>query len=357
MTQTSHGSRSAAALLVGALLAAPATAQVVPDVFSLGGGAGTPVPSLNATSPLLTADLTVFLTGVAPGCPITLFISPPAPPLDFGPGVAWVDPTNAMIFEGTTDGSGNWSVTFPTIALVGFQPGVQCNLQAVCLTNAPGAASFFGYQGFVSNAVAIVMGDLPADPPSDVPSGACCTYSKGGFSGPGAPGKLMNANFAAAFPAGFVVGLYNPANGNAPHNGKKFTADVAGRNKLKDYLKGGGPSGVFAADTLNDSESTGGGALGRQTAALALNVRFNDLQAIPNACALGDLVYVNPGDSLSGATVRQILDAAHQALGGAGFPAGYGASSLQELVERLNLSFHECAASEWAGVHLFQANA
>jgi hypothetical protein len=72
---------------------------------------------------------------------------------------------------------------------------------------------------------------------------------------------------------------------------------------------------------------------------------------------LGDLVYVNPGDALSGYKVRQILAAAETALGGGPLPAGYTYSSLSTLCDNLNLSWDTvtpdgCMPSAWALLYL-----
>jgi hypothetical protein len=348
------------AAVVSFALAGIAGAQFVPQVIGLGGGCGDPKPLLNTTSPLLTEDLTVFVTGVTPGCPTTIFISPPTGPYEIAPGcTGWVDPATPMVFSGVADANGAFSVTFPTVSLVGFAPGTPCNLQAVCVAppGTTGAVPFLGFDVFISDGVQIIMGDIPADPPSDVPPGACCTYSTGGYQGNGAPGQLFLNNYLASFPNGLIVGDYQPGNGSTSPNGKKFSSTLTGRTKIREYLKGGATPGIFNADTLDNSESTGAGNLGRQTVALTLSVTFSDLGVTPTTCTFGDLIYINPGDSLSGLSVRQILAAANLALSGGGFPAGYVAGTMNALVANLNLSYDNCVMSAWAGTRLFLANA
>ena len=68
----------------------------------------------------------------------------------------------------------------------------------------------------------------------------------------------------------------------------------------------------------------------------------------------------NPGDTLHGLTVRQILAAAESALGGAALPAGHTYSSLSTLCDHLNLSWHEmtsegCAPYAWTLIYLSKA--
>jgi hypothetical protein len=103
----------------------------------------------------------------------------------------------------------------------------------------------------------------------------------------------------------------------------------------------------------NPTETYGGGELALQSAALSLNIGFNQAGVIgagPNN--FGSLVYSNGNDALSGMTISQILDAANAALAGQGLPAGYDFNRLGLLVEALNLSFVNNTASAWATAHL-----
>jgi hypothetical protein len=67
---------------------------------------------------------------------------------------------------------------------------------------------------------------------------------------------------------------------------------------------------------------------------------------------IGDLTYCDAASSLDGMTVRQVLAAANTALGGGGFPSGYNAISMRQLVEALNVAFNSCSASVFAQSYL-----
>ena len=100
---------------------------------------------------------------------------------------------------------------------------------------------------------------------------------------------------------------------------------------------------------MNPTDTFGGGDLALQTIALTLNIGFNRAGVIgagPNN--FGSLIYTKEGDSLSGRTVSQVLEAANGALAGQGLPAGYTFSGLAIVVERLNMSFHNNTVSPWA---------
>lgn len=374
--QLGAGRRSALAASVFALAATVASAQFVPQVIPLGGGCGSPKPSINSTLPLLTQNLTVFITGMTPGCPVTLFITPPpAAPFPFGANnecSAWIDLSLVSslappyVWTGVADGRGNYSTTFPTIDLLGFAPGSPCNMQAVCTMppGTAGAANFFGYSGFVTDGITIIMGDTPpGDPPSDVPPSTCCTYTRQQYGDCGPAGDLFWDNFADCFPNGLITGIYSPSGcySSAPPNGKKFTTSCNGTYALWDYLYFNSSScssyAYYSNDQLNSSSTNGAGNFGREAAGLAINIGFSDCEVIGDNCLFGDLVYVKAGDSLNGATVRQILAAANNALAGCGYPAGYTNSSFRNLLINLNCAYINCVASTWAGQYLYQPNA
>jgi hypothetical protein len=336
--------------------AASAQEPILAQTIDLGGNCGAGFPSLNSTPPVLTSDLTMFVTTSFPNSPITLFVQPPlAAPIDLGSDcLAYVDGVGAAVFSGLTDANGAFTVTVPVLSLVPFQPGIRCDAQAIVESTAPGSVNVLGVQAVVTNAIALIMGFDPPGPDSDVPQSPCLPCTKTRSQMCSCSGwSVVNSNFNAKFPNGLKVGVFNPSNGACPGNGKKFTATYSGRCALHNYLCGSSCfSGDFNCDTTNSSSSSGGGNLGRNAAALTINLVFNDTGVYGDVC-FGDLVYVKPGDSLNGFTVRQILDAANQALGGFGFPTGYCPSDLNTLVAKLNSSFKNCAQSDWAGQRLF----
>jgi hypothetical protein len=177
-------------------------------------------------------------------------------------------------------------------------------------------------------------------PPGAFCNGQYCTYSQGGYGGPGAPFQLLNNNFAAVFPSGVEVGT--PGAGG---NSMRFTSAAA----VQAYLPAGGPSGALTGDLVNPVSSSSG-VFGGQVLTLKINVAFSDFGATPNSTGnFGDLYYCNPGDSLHGMTVRQILAALETALGGGGLPSGHTFDSLNTLANNLNINaFHECEVGPFA---------
>lgn len=194
-----------------------------------------------------------------------------------------------------------------------------------------------------------------------------CTYSQGGYAGSGAPGQIFNNNFATTFPGGLTIGIND---GLGPLHHALWTAAPPGPANLKTYLAGGGPSGALTADSSN-ATSASGGALGKQTAALTLNIGFDAAGVLPNgAQGLAGLKLCNLVDgsvigtfalnaaqaaALNGQSVADVLADANDALGGNGLPTYVGSfGNLNAIVEALNLSFHECVASAFAINNLCQ---
>jgi hypothetical protein len=351
--------RAAALSLLGFILVAPTTAQTA-EVILLGPGCGTPTPALNATLPVYTMPWTIFLSNAVPNAPYALAITmPPDPPLvPLGPPgcFLWVTPNGTpghppFLFFGTTSNLGTVSLTFPIGALLPFPPGSVCNAQAVVMDDGPGSEPLPWFQGFASNGIALVMGDPPGMTPGtpDMPN----TYLKTEWGGNGAAGQLLIGTFNFAFPLGLEVGDYDTMMGACPPNGKLWT--VTGINALRSYLMlGGGTNGSFDMDALNSALDCGGGPLGREVAALAMNIRYHDLGLLGAAPGLfGTLMLIDPASSLHMQTVNQVFAAAQNALAGFALPAGYSYTTLTALVQQLNLSFHNQMTSMWAGMHLF----
>jgi hypothetical protein len=177
-------------------------------------------------------------------------------------------------------------------------------------------------------------------PPQGFMDGDYCTYSQGGYGGSGAPFNLLSANFAAVFPSGIEVGI--PGMGGFS---MKFTTAAA----VQAYLPAGGSSGALTADLVNPTSSSSG-VFGGQVLTLKINVALSAAGVTPNLTGnFGDLYYCNPGDSLHGLTVSQILAAMETALGGGALPAGYSYSSLNALANNLNINtFHDCEVGSFA---------
>ncbi|MDD1654638.1 MAG: hypothetical protein LUO91_02890 [Methanomicrobiales archaeon] len=179
-------------------------------------------------------------------------------------------------------------------------------------------------------------------PPGDLDD--YTTYTQGGWGGPGAPGQLLATNFAAVYPSGVEVGI--PGAGGYSIT---FTSAAA----VGTYLPAGGTAAPLSADHT-DPVTTESGVFGGQVLALQINVDFSD--AGVTEPGLGALIYVNPGDSLDGKTVQEILDVANSVLGGGTLPAGYTVSDLNDLVTHLNEAFDNGLTSGWAEQHLKEAD-
>jgi hypothetical protein len=188
----------------------------------------------------------------------------------------------------------------------------------------------------------------PPPPPS------FCTYTKGGYAGPGAPGQLFNGNYVVDFPSGLTVGV---ADGAGPKHSASWTSNSAGQSALKTYLTSaaGGASTALTADTTN-ATSTSGGQLPRQTAALTLNIGFASGFGNLKLCNLADgsaigswTLTATQAAALNGTAVSSVLTNANSALGGNGLPAYAGSfGDLNQLVTALNESFDNCTPSAFA---------
>jgi hypothetical protein len=175
-----------------------------------------------------------------------------------------------------------------------------------------------------------------------------CSYTKGGYAGPGAPGQFFDAYYADTFENDLTIGI-NDFSG--PQHHARWTADDTGASSLKSFLTSaaGGPSSAFTADYVNPP-ATSNGILPEQTATLTLNIGFSGVASDPPG--FGDLKLKNTGTSLDGATVNDILAFANNALAGNGLPSGFTFSSLNDLIDNINQSWDDCNQSDWAKQHL-----
>jgi len=187
-------------------------------------------------------------------------------------------------------------------------------------------------------------------------AGDYCTYTQGGWGSVphgNNPGMILQTYFYTVYPpspGGFVeVGIPgDPTPGN-PRYSMKFTSDDA----IQDYLPAGRKPAPLVRDDTNPL-TTASGVFGGQVLALQLNVDFShaDILGDISLPEFGDLKITGTGTSFDGMTVRQVLAAANQALGGAVLPSGYTVSNLNGLVSFLNQGFDNCLPSGWAQQHL-----
>jgi len=200
-----------------------------------------------------------------------------------------------------------------------------------------------------ASANATVACGLPPPRPA-----AFCTYTKGGYAGPGMPGQLFNSSYLTVFPSGLTVGL---ADGAGPKHNASWSANASGQSALKTYLTSAaaGPSTALTVDTTN-ATSTDGGQLPRQTAALTLNIGFANgfgnlkLCHLTAGTAAGSwTLTAAQAAALDGTAISSVLASANAALGGSGLPT-YAASfgDLNQLVTALNESLDNCTPSAFA---------
>lgn len=175
-----------------------------------------------------------------------------------------------------------------------------------------------------------------------------CSFTPGGFQGGGEPGQLMDENFATIFSDDLIIGVFD---GDGTQHHLRFTGNETGLAAIKQFLTSPslGPSGPLPSDQTNPT-ATPGGHLPVGTVALTLNIGFSGVGGVP--AGFGDLVLVDTGTSLDGATVSQILAIVNEALAGNGLPVGYTFSDLNDLVTNLNESFSDCHEGAWATQHL-----
>ena len=130
-----------------------------------------------------------------------------------------------------------------------------------------------------------------------------------------------------------------------------FSMSFTSVSNLLLYLPATGASGPLTNDVVNPTTSASG-QFGGDVAALKLNIDFSDANLLTHASstAFGDLTLcgVTPS-SLNGSSVRSLLTAANNALGG----VTSFSSDLGQLVSDVNVSFVNGAPSTFAEDHLF----
>ena len=179
-------------------------------------------------------------------------------------------------------------------------------------------------------------------PPGGFEPGDYTTYTQGGWGAPphgNNPGKLLADNFATVYPSGVVIGR-NP----------NFKLTFTSASAVEAFLPQGGTPGVLTG-SATDPTTSAAGVFAGQVLTLQLNVDFSKAGITdPN---LKDLKYVDPGDSLDGKTIEEILAIANDVLGGGALPSGYTVSKLNDLVDKINNAFDEgIKVTGWAQQHL-----
>ena len=331
-----------------------------PLVANLGGGCGgLGAPQLSMSLPMPGGFVSLHVGGATPNSQLILAaqLPPFATPDPITPpcviGVDVYSPTTMVMDNLATDSAGEWIYGFLLVPFPELS-GLNVRVQA-------GVVSQGGPLNFIqlSDTIEGTIGNCPP-----------CTASLedwGGFGPIG--GVILAANYVTLFPGGLDVGQFNPGNGPVAPNGLHWTGDLAGLAALHQFLTNLPPPGslnsVLFQDFVNPTSSTqvtvGAGSFARYMAVLKLNIAFSAAgllggTPIPQP-GIGALIYVNPGNSLNGFSVLQILAAFNDVLAGlAAPPAGYNLTTMTALLEDLSLSFHACTPSIFAGTHLFFPN-
>lgn len=183
-------------------------------------------------------------------------------------------------------------------------------------------------------------------------NGEYCSFSQGGYGGRGNPYQILSTNFAAVYPSYLEVGVAGLSG---------YSMQFTSATKVQDYLPQGSTASALTSDLINPTSSSSG-VFGGQVTTLKLNIDYNDLGLLPYASTpkYGDLYYCDGSSSLNGKKVREILDIAQSAIGQNIVPAGYSFGSLNQLVEKIAVSFDlksdtlpTCGIpSEFAQLHL-----
>ncbi len=152
------------------------------------------------------------------------------------------------------------------------------------------------------------------------------TYSQGGWGGSGAPGQLMTSKFSQVYPGGFVI------------IGGTKTLKFTSASAITAFLPQGATPAVLTASAVNPTSSSAGN-FAAQVLALRLAVDYSNAGVLK--AGLGDLVMLS--GPFANQSVNQILATANAVLGGStsSLPSGMTVSTLNGIIESLNLNFHE----------------
>jgi hypothetical protein len=323
-------------------------------VANLGGGCGAPAPMLGLSLPMQGELLTMHVGSSAPNAQILLAVqwAPFGLAADLAPPCAVMvdvmNPATLLTDQFFTDGSGEWSGT------VLYDP----------------PADLSGVSIRVQAAVASIGGPLPWVMLSDTLEGVVgtcppCTVSREAWIDLSDPrGVMFMDHFMDVFPNYMEIGIFQQPGSPLPPNGLQFTGDTTGRDALHQFLANLPPIvpplpfTPIQGDLTNPTMSALGcsGSMTRYAAVLQMNIAFNAagyLANLPSQPPFGSMIYVKPGDFLSGYSVAQILDEAQHVLSGVHpLPPGHTCGTFVDLLESLSLSYDGCVPTNWAQTHL-----
>ncbi len=159
---------------------------------------------------------------------------------------------------------------------------------------------------------------------------------------------LIN-DYNTLFPAGIVdigMGSFSIPTGYTV----QFDSSAAIQNYLTDLA--GTPN--YLSANLIDPLTTSSGVFGGDVLALAINVALGDARILTQNLTtnFGDLIVVNTGNpGIDGQSIRSVLAIVNRSLGAAP-ETSIPLSTLDQIVQQLNLSFYFATPSTWATQHL-----
>lgn len=169
--------------------------------------------------------------------------------------------------------------------------------------------------------------------------GSNCPDSQGPGTPPDQPGCIRDNNFSSVYPAGVMVG-------------GAFKMTFTSSGAVASYLPAGGMPSVLTGNLLNPTSSPAG-VFGGQVTTLRLNVDMSDAGvtsmgfgdaslcnfAAGNLALGGSALTAAQAGALNGTSIRGVLAAAENRLGGSTLPFGLSAGQLTSLVTLLNESY------------------
>ena len=159
------------------------------------------------------------------------------------------------------------------------------------------------------------------------------TFTQGGWGSTAQgdnPGVYRDANFAAAFPSGAVIGLPD----------SNFSATFTDATAVENFLPSGSTPTPFIQDHV-DPTATEAGALAGQVLALTLNVGFDlfDSNFAPSVSNLNDYTINDLSVSCDGMTAQKVLAEANTILGG--LTSSFSPSEINECATWINEKFDD----------------
>lgn len=180
------------------------------------------------------------------------------------------------------------------------------------------------------------------------------TYSQGGWSGAGEPGRYLDAEFSSVFPHGVQIGDQTTGAATGEDAAGSWAALFTSPAAIRNYLPNGGGSATLDGDSVDPVNPSGpthgpGLTLGGQTLAMMLNLGFDaadpNFDGNPANPSLGSLIYTatDGTEALNGNSVSQIVAFANAYLSGAD-TTSYSGLTLTTALSNIILEYDNAAA-------------